>query len=116
MRPPRRDPQHQEGMIPMRTINWDAPLSDEDKAWLRQRDKHAEIEANEAKFAEATKQSDDDGDNGPDDEYDSWKVAELVAEAGERKPPVDLTGITLKADIIAALRTWDAEHPEAFQD
>ena len=124
----------------MREINWDAPLSEDDKAWLRQRDRHAEIEANEDRFSSGRdfKANDEDqakideqkakidgssssGDATapselPPDDYDSWKVAELREEAGNRDPKIDLTGVTVKADIIAALRTWDAANPELIKD
>lgn len=97
----------------MRKIDWDAPLSEDDKAWLRQRDKHAEIEENERRFgapAEFKEQTDTDE---VADDYDKWKVEELKTEAGTRLPEVDITGLTKKADLIAALRTWDAANPEA---
>jgi hypothetical protein len=125
----------------MREINWNEPLSEDDKAWLRQRDRHAEIEANEDRFSSGRsdfKVNDDDAakiatekdklvstegtgtpaappELAPDD-YDSWKVAELREEAGNREPAIDLTGVTVKADIIAALRTWDAAHPELIKE
>jgi hypothetical protein len=97
----------------MRTIDWDAPLSAEDKAWALDRDMAEKVAENEARFAEAAK-TDDSGDGStPDDDYDKWKVEELKAEAEGREPAVDLTGKTLKADIIAALREWDAAYPDA---
>ena len=109
----------------MREINLDAPLSEDDKAWLRQRDRHAEIEANEDRFSPGRtefKANDDDAAKGatqkddvPPDDYDKWKVPELAEEAARRDPPVDLTGISKKPDIIAALRTWDAAHPELLE-
>lgn len=95
----------------MRQIDWDAPLSDDDKAWLRQAgmvgvaDRIAE---NEARFAS---DESDDEDEGPEDDYDERTVAELKAEATSRQPAVAVTG--KRADIIAALRAWDVEHPEA---
>ena len=123
----------------MRNINWDEPLSEDDKAWLRQRDRHAEIEANEDRFSSGRdfKATDEDqakideqkakidgstssGDAAaaqlPPDDYDSWKVAELREEASNRDPAIDLSGVTVKADLIAALRTWDAANPEQIKD
>jgi len=97
----------------MRTINWNAPLSEDDKAWLRDRDQHDKIADNEARFAE--KDNDETGMNNPDDDYDKWKVPELAEEANKRDPKVDITGLSKKADLIAALRTWDAEHPELVE-
>jgi hypothetical protein len=99
----------------VRTIDWNAPLSDEDRAWAVQRSPKydKQIEANDAQFAGKAAEVESDEDEGPIDEYDKWKVDELRAEAASREPAVDLTGITLKADIIAALRTWDAEYPDA---
>jgi hypothetical protein len=100
----------------MRTINWDAPLSEEDKGWALQRDMHEQVEANEKRFAKASEGDDGktDAEGGPTpDDYDKWKVEELRTEAESRDPAVDLTGVTLKADIIAKLREWDAEYPDA---
>jgi hypothetical protein len=98
----------------MRTINWDEPLSEDDKAWLRQRDKHAEVEANEKRFAvEADPTGSSDDDDEATDDYDKWKVPELAAEAAKREPAVDITGLSKKSDLIAALRTWDAANPDA---
>jgi len=105
----------------MREIHWDAPLSEDDKAWLRDRDKHSEIEANEARFAEnlllnpklKIEDEDEDEDSGEtQDDYDSWKVQELKDEAVKRDPPVDLTGLSKKEQLIEALRAWDREHPD----
>jgi hypothetical protein len=101
----------------MRTIDWEKPLSGDDREWLEQRltpeliDKIAE---NDAKF---NKESDTESAKAPafEDDYDKWKVEELKAECDGREPPVDIAGLSKKADIIAALRTWDAEHPEAIE-
>ena len=94
----------------MRQIDWDAPLSEDDKAWLRQAgivgtaDRIAE---NEARYGVAEEAEDDV----LTDDYDERTVAELKAEASSRDPQVSVTG--KRADIIAALRAWDVEHPEA---
>lgn len=93
----------------MRQIDWDAPLSEDDKLWLRNAgtvgvaDRIAE---NEAQYGLA-----EDDDDTPEDDYDERTVAELKAEAASREPVVAVSG--KRADIIAALRAWDAEHPEA---
>jgi hypothetical protein len=54
------------------------------------------------------------------DDYDSWKVAELAAECDNREPKADVqaTGAAgaVKGDYIKALRLWDQEHPEVFED
>lgn len=97
----------------MRVIDWDAPLSEDDLVWLNQRMTPVlaeKVAANQAEFAE---ESDADDDDDVEDDYDSWKVAELKAEAETREPAIDLTGITKKPDFIAALRTWDAANAEA---
>lgn len=98
----------------MKDINWDAPLSEDDLAWLQQRMTPVlaeKVAANQAKFAKEETDADDD-DTEVEDDYDSWKVAELKEEAEKRDPVIDLTGITKKPDLIAALRTWDAENAE----
>lgn len=107
----------------MRNIDWTKPLSEDDKAWLRDRDRHAEIDAHEAQFSTAAddEPADDDdeiteSETGADvedveieDDYDDWKLAELKDEANGRTPPVDIAGLK-KDQIITALRVWDGEH------
>ena len=106
----------------MRVINWDKPLSKEDVAWLEQRltpELQDKIDANLANVKadpEFTEQNDTDKTELPPDDYDKWKIPELAEEAARRDPPVDLTGISKKPDIIAALRTWDAAHPELLAE
>lgn len=98
----------------MRAINWDEPLTDDDKLWLEQRmtpELAAKIEANEAKFADAGSEKNDGNDDTFSDDYDSWKLAELKEEAGNREG-LDASGLKTKPEFIAALRTWDAAHPE----
>lgn len=102
----------------MRTIDWDAPLSEDDIAWCLDRDMHDKVKANQDRFSG---EADDeppvvvvDNDNPPaelEDDYDSWKVAELREEAGKRNPVVDVEGLK-KDEIITALRAWDAANPE----
>ena len=85
----------------MRKINWDAPLSAEDKAWARQAGlllMEDRIRDNEDRFgsvpitgpgtmpnpgAPVTPAAPDDADD-----YDDWKVAELKVEAADRKSVV----------------------------
>lgn len=109
----------------MRTIDWDAPLSEDDIAWASQRDMQDKIQANRDRFSKevGAEDANDDSkilDAGDDDtpaatevedDYDSWKVAELREEAGKRDPVVDVEGLK-KDEIIAALRDWDAANPE----
>lgn len=93
-----------------RQINWDEPLSEDDLLWLGQRMTPVlaeKVAANQAKFAA----EEEDDDAKIDDDYDSWKLGELKAEA-EKREGLDATGLTKKPDLIAALRTWDAANPE----
>lgn len=101
-------------------------LTADEKGWLAQRDRHAEVEENEALFGRevvagsgeieagtgpqtpATPAKDDDDG----DDYDSWKIRELKEEGEARTPPVDFTGCAKKEDFVLALRAWDLEHPE----
>lgn len=111
----------------MRDIDWDQPLTKLDKVWLDQRmtpELAQKMDENAKKFSSksaasagpaknpssSTETKDDDKF---DDDYDKWKVEELKAECEGRVPKVDTTGITKKEHYIAALRTWDAEHPDA---
>lgn len=99
----------------MRNIDWDAPLTEDDILWLGQRMTPQianKIAENKAKFAD---KSDEDGDPEVTDEYDKWKVPELLKEASGREPAIDVTGLTKKSDLIAALRTWDAAYPDAVE-
>lgn len=98
----------------MREINWAKPLSKDDRTWLEQRltpDVVEKIEANDRQFSGDTKAVESEVEF--TDNYDKWKVEELKSEAEGREPPVDLTGITKKSELIAALRTWDAAYPDA---
>jgi hypothetical protein len=60
-----------------------------------------------------------DGASGEDD-YETWKVAELENECNTRDPKAEVvaTGANgpVKPDFIKALRLWDQEHPEVFED
>lgn len=102
------------------------PLTAEEKGWLRQRDRHADVDLNEAIHGRPVVEGEDEiegalfgaqnaGDAGGVDEgddYESWKKQELIDEGNGRTPAVDFTGCTTKADLVAALRAWDAAHPE----
>lgn len=104
----------------MRNINWDGPLSADDKAWLVQsgiplvKDR---IAANEAKFpvlgiSDDTTEVDDEDDEDEGDDYDDRTKAQLAEEVSSREPLPVVEGNGNKADLIAALRAWDAEHGE----
>lgn len=56
-----------------------------------------------------TEQGDDSGDD-----YDSWKLSELRTEAETREGLADQSKAK-KPEVIAALRQWDAEHPDTEQ-
>lgn len=95
----------------MRNIDWEKPLSQDDRAWLDQRltpELVEKIDANDKRFGKAG--SSDDKSSAFEDDYDKWKVDELKVEAEKRK--IDLTGITKKPELVAALRSWDAENPD----
>jgi hypothetical protein len=108
----------------MRNIDWDSPLSEDDKTWARDRDLHDKIAANEARFAQSNDAPSDDDDivesdgaaeledTEETDDYDDWKLSELKDEAATRQPAVDVTGLK-KAEIITALRVWDGEHAKS---
>jgi hypothetical protein len=59
-----------------------------------------------------------------DDDYDSWKVAELETEVTARNEMPDTSQVTvvgsgkdgkvLKSDLIDGLRAWDRENPDAI--
>lgn len=61
-----------------------------------------------------------------DDDYDRWKMPELQADVAARNEMPDTTqvevigtgqnGTVLKADLIAGLRKWDRENPDALKD
>lgn len=110
----------------MRDIDWDKPLSDDDKLWLSQRmtpELQDKITANETRFGNEDGENSSFGNEGVeggaageneakfDDDYESWKLAELKAEA-EGRDDLDVTGLKNRPDYIAALRTWDAANPD----
>jgi hypothetical protein len=103
----------------MRDINWDKPLSADDKAWAMDREElHTKVAANEARFAKgaAAKVAADPGAEAEtpakaEDDYDQWKLVELREEAAKRRPPIEVEGLK-RPEIIAAMRAWDTAHPE----
>jgi hypothetical protein len=47
----------------------------------------------------------------PDDDYDTWKVKELRAEAGDRAGYAGDANKDTREELIANLRAWDASNP-----
>lgn len=97
------------------------PLTADEKGWLRQRDRHGEVDLNEALHGRPVIEGEDEIEfgggaesptEGEGDDYDSWKKSELKEEGESRTPPVDFSGCTNKLEMVAALRAWDAAHPE----
>jgi hypothetical protein len=104
----------------MRKIDWDAPLTKEDKAWLSQRltpELEVKMAENQARLAKKSggESTDKNTGDGFTDDYDKWKIDELKAEAEGREPAIELAGVTKKQDLIAVLRTWDKAHPDAVE-
>jgi hypothetical protein len=68
--------------------------------------------------------SDDQDDEDEGDDYESWKVGELETEVKARDEMPETTacvpegtganGNVTKPDLIAALRVWDRENPDAL--
>lgn len=113
----------------MRTITaediLDHALTENEKGWLRQRDKGHWVDENERLFGRPVEDGSDDREVGvgpssastektdePTDNYDSWKIKELKEEGEGRTPAVDFTGCSKKEDYVLALRSWDLEHPD----
>jgi hypothetical protein len=97
----------------MRNIDWEKALTEEDMKWLSQRmtpELEDKINQNKSKFKTSAIKTGEF-----QDDYDKWKVDELKTEAEGREPAIDVTGLKTKVDLIAALRTWDAEHPDAVE-
>lgn len=94
----------------MRTIDPEKPFTEDEKGWLRQRDRGAEVEANEARFAPDSEEWDEPEKAPAPDEYERWTAAELKAEATDRK--IDIAGMTKKSQIVEALRADDRENAE----
>jgi hypothetical protein len=104
----------------MRKIDWDRPLSDEDKLWLSTTGIlgiEDRIKANEEQFTTSVEDEGDEDNNEVQDDYDTWTVPQLKEEVESRKPHPNVTGTgaggkPIAADYIRALRSWDVEHPE----
>lgn len=95
-------------------IDWDQPLSDEDREWAKQFPlMHPLIETNDARFAAAP--ADDSlgggGEAEPEAPYEEWTVAELVAEINSRNESdgKSISSKGVKAELIARLQADDAE-------
>lgn len=124
----------------MRRIDWDAPLSEEDLAWLAQAGipgTAERIERNQRQFEVEEDEIDDDEDDevidedadtdeseddaepvtedgtNEEDDYETWTRADLITEASTRTPAVDVKPNAKKMDVVRSLRTWDAAHPSA---
>jgi hypothetical protein len=96
------------------SIDWDKPVSDEDKEWVRAQGsvlQRRELDAYEARQSSVEKvASGQEADNQPQDDYDDMTVDELKAEAADRKrrdPDFDTKGITKKSELVERLREWD---------
>jgi hypothetical protein len=110
----------------MRDIDWDSPLSDEDKTWLRTTgilDIERRIKSNEDKHEAPAEEPDSSGGVEPsDDDYEEWKVPELTAEVENRNKVEGATHVEIvgtgkdgkitKPDLIKGLRLWDLENPD----
>lgn len=101
----------------MRQIDWDAPLSEEDKKWVEAYGTGAmrrAVERNKRRFADvrsAASEEDDDEDDATD-EYDSMNLDQLKEFAKARKidhPDFDTTGVKNKRELVERLREWDAD-------
>jgi len=100
-------------------------LTPQEKGWLRQRERFADIKRNEELFGRPVIEGEPEREAGVGpatpvipsanvdaDNYDSWKIKELKEEGEARTPPVDFTGCAKKEDYVLALRSWDIEHNE----
>lgn len=103
----------------MRKIDWEAPLSSDDLIWLRQAglpNIEARISENEKRFGVTEDEDEGSGEPGLEDDYDSWKLAELRAEAKTREAfpltPDQIDAFTKKAPLIEVMRAWDKDHPD----
>lgn len=99
-------------------------LTGDEKGWLRDRDRHGEVDLNEEIFGREVVEGSGElqfgtgpatvggTDEDEGDDYENWKKQELIDEGAGREPAVDFTGCNVKADYVAALRAWDVAHPE----
>lgn len=107
-----------------RNVRLDRKLSVDDKAYLFQMNRHADIAENEERFPEdeeAQEEGSEEGDAGnasdpavltdadeDGEPYSEWTVAELMAELVERKLPKTGT----KTELVARLEANDEESDE----
>lgn len=88
-------------------------LTSEEKGWLEQRDRHADIAENDRLFPyEEEEDLDDEDDSEADvapDPYADQTTADLVKIAKSRGIVLPSRG--RKADVIALLREYDAANP-----
>lgn len=92
-------------------LSWDGPMSEDDKLWLCTWDQQELVAENERLYSD-----EDLEDEAPEleDDYDSWKAQELKVEALNRE--MDISGMTKKSEIIAALRAWDRDRDQEEGD
>jgi hypothetical protein len=90
-------------------IKNDHPFTDEEKEYLANCNRNAELEQNARDFPVEIEENDSDS-------YGSWKNAELKAEIDERNklrgPDEQIPVGSNKAELVAALESDDAAHPE----
>jgi hypothetical protein len=93
----------------MRIVN-DHPFTDEEKTYLQNCNRDAELDQNARDFPVEVEENDSDS-------YGNWKNAELKAEIDERNklrgPEEQIPIGSNKAELVAALESDDETHPEA---
>lgn len=96
-----------------RTVPYDRPLSDEDRAYLEMRGEHARVEQLDRDYppSEVEIEDLDDEEDGDVEDYSTWNKAELVAEAKERELDHNGTAEVLRARLMEndAERSGDGE-------
>lgn len=90
-------------------VDYDHPLTQEERDFLRSWNREDLIEANADKYGDEYVSA----DSLPDDDYDTWKHKELKAEADSRDPKVEYPSNPNRQQLIDGLRAWDRAHPEA---
>jgi hypothetical protein len=126
----------------MRKIDWTEPLSNEDIAFLRQvgvqgmeeriqahqayhgAEVPPDLSGDELLIAQQQASTPEPEDDTFEDDYDSWKVAELEAEVTNRDAIEGTSNVlvngtgkdgkVLKSDLVYGLRAWDRENPNAL--
>jgi hypothetical protein len=87
-----------------RNIDWEQPLSDEDRAWAEQ------FHINRARIALNDEQHGGSGDADADDEvppYEEWSKKDLLAEINRRPSTSAPSGNPKQADLVAILQADD---------